>query len=277
MLVLGYNTAIFGCWHKVLGQRILINMDGLEWARSKWGALARIWFLANESIACWTADRLIADHPKIEGRLRNIKGRNSPISMIPYGAHAQSSIETSALEKLGVRPKEFFVVIARPEPENSILDIVEAFSKNTRGHKLVVLGKLDSRNAYHRAILEAASEEVLFPGAIYDHRVVAALRFHSTAYIHGHTVGGTNPSLVEAMAAGSCILAHDNEFNRWVAGDSGALYFDSARSCSDGIEVITSDPSLRARLSESSKLRFGRTFYWEKILAQYRDVLELYV
>ena len=277
MLVLGYNTAIFGCLNKVLGQKLLINMDGLEWARSKWGAFARIWFLANESIACWLADHLIADHPGIEARLRKLMGCNSPIAMIPYGAHFQTDLETSALEKFGVRRREFFVVIARPEPENSILNIVTAFSNNRRGQKLVILGKLDARNSYHRQILEAASEEVLFPGAIYDQRVVASLRFHSTAYIHGHTVGGTNPSLVEAMAAGSCILAHDNKFNRWVVGDSGALFFDSVRSCSDQIEAIMKDPLLRAKVAENSKLRFENTFCWETILSQYRATLELYL
>lgn len=277
MLVLGYNTAIFGCLHKVLGQKILINMDGLEWARSKWGAFARIWFLANESIACWLADHLIADHPGIESRLREIRGCNSPISMIPYGAHVQTDLEPSVLEKLGVRPREFFVVIARPEPENSILEIVRAFSEKRRGHKLVVLGKLDTRIYYHRQILEAASEEVLFPGAIYDQGVVASLRFYSTAYIHGHTVGGTNPSLVEAMAAGSCILAHDNKFNRWVAGVSGALFFDSVNSCSDQIEAIITDPLLKTMVSENSKRRFKNTFYWENILSQYEATLELYL
>jgi hypothetical protein len=97
---------------------------------------------------------------------------------------------------------------------DSILEIVAAFSRKPRGMKLVVLGRYDPEVPYHKQVMDAASDEVMFPGAIYDKAAVSALRFYSSLYVHGHQVGGTNPSLVEAMGAGSAVLTHGNHFNR---------------------------------------------------------------
>jgi hypothetical protein len=98
-------------------------------------------------------------------------------------------------------------LIARAEPENSILEVVQAWSRKPRGCKLVVLGKYEAGHAYQRAVQAAASAEVFFPGAIYEKPVVQALRFHARFYVHGHQVGGTNPSLVESLGTGNAVLA----------------------------------------------------------------------
>ena len=116
-------------------------------------------------------------------------------------------------------------LIARSIPENSILELVTGFSARRRNHKLVVLGMYEPDvDPYHRQVLDAASDEVVFLGPLYDKASVQALRYHSSAYLHGHTVGGTNPSLIEAMAAGNPVIAHDNPYNRWVAGAGGAVF-----------------------------------------------------
>ncbi len=130
---------------------------------------------------------------------------------------------------LGLEPDRYLVSIARIEPDNNILTLVEAFSRRPRGLRLVVLGTLNVGNPYHRAVEAAASAEVLFPGAIYEAEPVQALRVHARAYLHGHTVGGTNPSLVEALWAGNAVIAHDNPFNRGTAGD-GQFYFSDAET-----------------------------------------------
>ncbi len=122
-----------------------------------------------------------------------------------------------------------------------------------RGVKLVVLGSyLPEVDPYHREVLAAAGDDVVFPGAIYDPEQVAALRFHSRMYLHGHTVGGTNPSLVEAMAAGNPVLAHDNAYNRWVAGD-GAVYFGDASDVAERLDAILDDPQRLRAMGEASR------------------------
>ena len=115
--------------------------------------------------------------------------------------------------------------------------------------------------------------EVLFPGAIYEKPVVQALRFFSCIYVHGHRVGGTNPSLVEALGAGSPIIAHDNKFNRWVAGDDNFYFFDT-ESCSNAFDAILGNERLQESMRDANWTRHQKSFTWEKILTQYECALE---
>jgi glycosyltransferase involved in cell wall biosynthesis len=272
LLTLGYNTAAFCLLYRFMGLRNLINMDGLEWQRDKWRSHERAWLWLNERFGCWFGDHLIADHPEIK---RHLATRISAkkITMIPYGARELTGAAVTPLEPLGVSPGCFIVVIARPEPENSILDVVRAFSRKPRGVKLIVLGNyLTNSHLYHRAVYEAASNEVLFPGAIYEDATTDSLRFHSRLYLHGHRVGGTNPSLVEALGAGSAVLAHDNRFNRWVAGE-GAHYFTDEDSCSRALGWLLEDDDEIARMRAASRLRFQESFKLETVLEQYERLL----
>ena len=274
-LTLGYNTALFCTLLRLRGVPNLINMDGIEWSRAKWGAAAKTWFWLNERAGCWLGNHLVADHPQIKAHLQT-RVAASKITTIPYGADAITSAPTEPVLALGLRPGKFFTVIARAEPENSILDIVRGFSAGPRGHHLVVLGHYEESNAYHRAIKAAASSEVQFVGAIYEAAVVRALRFHSIAYIHGHQVGGTNPSLVEALGAGNPVIAHDNRFNRWVAGD-GAVYFDNAERLSTLLGELLSGATSLESLRHQGQLRFESAFTWPSILAQYERLLERFL
>lgn len=274
-LTLGYNTAVFCARLRLKGIPNLINMDGIEWARAKWGPLAKTWFWLNERAGCWLGDHLVADHPQIKAHLQT-RVTADKITTIPYGAEAISSAPTAPIQALGLQPGRFFTVIARAEPENSILEIVRGFSMSPRGHQLVVLGRYEEGNTYHRAIKAAASNEVKFVGAIYETAVVRALRFHSTAYIHGHQVGGTNPSLVEALGAGNPVVAHDNRFNRWVAGE-GAVYFDSAERLSTLLDELLSSATSLGNLRRSSQLRLESAFTWPSVLEQYERLLERFL
>ncbi len=272
VLTLGYNTAVFSLLYRLSGLQNIINMDGLEWQREKWKLPARIWLYLNERAGCWVGNHLIADHPSIEDHLSTRVSRNK-ITMIPYGADFVDNAPVSVIQDFGLESNGFSLVIARPEPENLILEIVKAFSSRKRGSKLVVLGEFDIRNnKYHRQVLDAASEEVVFLGAIYDKTIVTALRYHTRLYIHGHTVGGTNPSLVEAMGAGSPVLAHDNRFNRWVAGDS-QRYFSNEESCDRELTALLSDREQLDMMAESARQRYRQNFTWEQVLQQYEQLL----
>ncbi|MDQ1120247.1 MULTISPECIES: DUF1972 domain-containing protein [Pseudoxanthomonas] len=273
VLTLGYNTALFSTWLRLCGVTNVINMDGLEWKRRKWRTHERLWLWANERIGCWAGHHLIADHPEIAQHLAT-RVRTDKIAMIPYGADLIEDIGDEALEPLGLKGARYGVVIARPEPENSLLEIVTAFSRRRRDARLVVLGRYEPQgNAYHRQVLDAASPEVDFPGAIYDPATLRALRRHALFYVHGHTVGGTNPSLVEALGAGNAVIAHDNPFNRWVAQD-GARYFHSVIDCDMHLSALLEDPEAVAAMRRASRQRFDREFRWSFVLAQYQALLE---
>lgn len=273
VLTLGYNTATFCLPYRTKGIVNIINMDGLEWKRDKWKPHERAWLWLNERCGCLIGNHLVADHPEIANHLATRVGRHK-ITTIPYGAPFVTEAQLTHLDTYGVNPNKFAVVIARAEPENSVLEIVRAFSSKRREEKLVVLGKYDIvNNDFHREVVQSASADVLFVGAIYDKSIVEALRFYASFYVHGHRVGGTNPSLVEALGVGSAVLAHDNHFNRWVAGD-GAVYFSSETECAAQIEKLFSDTRLLDSLKESSRKRFQEAFTWGKVLGEYESLLE---
>lgn len=271
MLTLGYNTAIFGLVYRLLGKRNVINMDGIEYRRAKWGPLAKAWFYLNDWFGCWLGNHLVADHPEIKKHL-STRVSADKISMIPYGADAVSSASTAPLEELGLEPGTYCTVIARPVPENSILEIVSAFSRLDTSCKLVVLGDYRADNEYQRRVLAAAGDNVLFAGAIFDKQTVRSLRFHARFYIHGHTVGGTNPSLVEALAAGSAVLAQDNPFNRWVLADAGE-FFSDALQCEQCLRDLLQNDARIAVLSDASVQRHKALFQWPAILSAYESLL----
>ncbi len=226
----------------------------------------------NERAGCWLGNHLVADHPQIKLHLQALVAEDK-ITTIAYGADAVTAAPVEPVLGLGLQPGKFLTLIARPEPENSILEVVQGFSSKPRGHELVVLGHYDDSQPYHRAVRHAAGAEVRFVGGIYDKKVVQALRFHSTAYVHGHQVGGTNPSLVEAMGAGNPVIAHDNPFNRWVAGD-GATYFRGADTFSDQLDRLLPDPTRLSALRAQAGLRFDAMFRWSDILDQYESLLK---
>ncbi|MGB3298904.1 MAG: DUF1972 domain-containing protein [Phormidesmis sp.] len=273
ILTLGYNTALFCAWYRLKGMTNLINMDGLEWQRQKWNAPQKVWLYINERLGGWLGNHLIADHPEIANHLATRVSRHK-ITMIPYGAQHVSQADASLLKPYGITPGQFSIVIARPEPENHILEIVLAFSEKHRGSKLVVLGNYyPDTNHYHAKVLKAASDEVVFPGGIYDCSTVEALRYYAMLYVHGHSVGGTNPSLVEAMGASASILAHKNAFNRWVAG-SGAHYFINEFDCADEFDRLLADASERRRMKAASIERFQAGFSAEAECRSYQTLLE---
>jgi glycosyltransferase involved in cell wall biosynthesis len=269
-LVLGYNTAVFLTLLRLRNKKILTNMDGIEWQRPKWSRPVRAWFYLHEWLGAWLSHRLVADHPAIADHLATRRSRHA-IATIPYGGDEVRSAPTGPVEALGLVPRNYLVSIARIEPDNNILPLVRAFARKPRGADLVVLGAFEDRNPYHRAVRSAASSEVMFPGAIYDRQTVQALRFHARAYCHGHTVGGTNPSLVEALWCGNAVLAHRNRFNLWTAGPDQFFFADESE-CDGMIERILTDDTAVARARAAARIRAAE-FDWTSVLHQYEDEL----
>lgn len=271
-LTFGYNTAIFNLLQRVKGIPNVINMDGIEWSRSRWGFFRQAILYSNERIACFVGNHLIADHPEIEKFLLTRAPRRK-LSTITYGADLVGDAPITAVASRGLEPGRYLTLICRPIPENSILELVQGFSRRRRGYRLAVLGTYaPSEDPYHRLVMDAASEEVVFLGSIYDKTDVEALRFHSAAYLHGHTVGGTNPSLVEAMAAGNPVIAHDNPYNRWVAQDA-AVYFSTEQDVSDHLDQLLTSPAKLEQMHAASLRRHSDEFTWEHVAGQYEQLL----
>lgn len=270
-LTFGYNTAIFNVLQRLRGIPNVVNMDGIEWSRSRWGFARQTILYVNERIACFVGNHLIADHPEIEKYLLT-RAPARKLTTITYGADPVEDAPTDLLPD-ALEPNGYLTMIARPIPENSILELVQGFSRRQRGVKLAVLGNFSpNEDPYHRQVMDAASEEVVFLGAIFEPALVQALRFHSISYLHGHTVGGTNPSLVEAMAAGNPVIAHDNAYNRWVAQDGG-VYFETADDVARILDELLADRDRLARMGKASRARHMSEFTWDHVAGQYEELL----
>ena len=272
VLTLGYNTGVFSLMYRVRRLPNLMNMDGLEWKREKWSLPQRCWLWLNEWAGARFANHLVADHPEIASHLQRHTSEDK-ITIIPYGADAVTSAPIEMLSSFGLSSKSYYLLIARPEPENSILDIVRAFSLRQASYPLVVLGNYSGRGTqYRQQILDAAGPNIHSLGAIYDREIVRALRFYAKAYIHGHRVGGTNPSLVESLAAGNAIIAHDNRFTRWVAGER-ARFFRCTKDLTEILDSVEQNPSQLLEMEEASRQRHGNEFEKRKVLEAYEKLL----
>ncbi len=275
-LTFGYNTAVFNTLQRLKGIPNVINMDGIEWSRARWGFMKQAILYVNERIGCFVGNHLIADHPEIERYLLT-RAPKRKITTLTYGADPMPDAPDAPVRALGLEPNAYLTLIARPIPENSILEMVEGFSSRVRGLKLAILGKFEPEvDEYHRRVMAAASNEVVFLGPIYEPERVKALRFHGRAYVHGHTVGGTNPSLVEALAAGNPVVAHDNPYNRWVAQGS-AVYFRDAHSFSGCLDDVLDNAERLAAMRAAARTRFFEEFTWDHVAGQYEQLLTRYL
>ncbi len=222
LLQLGYTSS--SVWFRLLpeGPVVVTNMDGLEWQRSKYSAPVRRFLKYAEKLAVWSSDVLIADSEAIRDYLSARYAANA--EYIPYGAGIFNDPDPATVAAMGLKPKGYFLVIARLQPDNHVREIIEGVQGSSSGMPLVIVG--DASHGFGRMLQKNYSGRVRFTGSIYDQKLLNNLRHFSALYFHGHSAGGTNPSLLEAMAARALICAHDNPFNRSVL-NRNAFYFKS--------------------------------------------------
>jgi len=273
--MLGYGAAWACWWPRLWGTPVWINVDGLEWARSKWSAPARLYLRVMEWVATRAATRLIADADAIARRFRERYPRGAPCTAIAYGADVvdPAQVSTAPLATWGLTPGRYALVVARPEPENHVLEIVQGYLRHDGDRPLVVVGDITGATPYQRRLLALRSERIRFIGAIYDPAQLTALRAHAAVYLHGHSVGGTNPSLLESMACGSLVIAHDNPFNREVAGEA-AEYFDNATTLARALAVLQSlDAGLAQQRRRWLQSVVRRRYDWGRIADAYVNLM----
>lgn len=275
ILVLGYNTAIFSILYWLKNRISIMNMDGIEWWRSKWNFGQKVWLFVNERCGIIFSKHLITERPQIKNHLTKHTSSNK-ISFIACGTERVTEVDQNFLKPYNLTANQYVLVIARPEPENSVLEIVSAFSSRKWGIKLVVLGHyLPKTASYHRKVMQIASNEVIFAGGIYEKEIVDTLRYYARLYIHGHAVGGTYLSLVKALAAGSPVLARDNALNRWVTGNN-AHYFQDQAHCLEKLEHLLYNTHELERMKMASTVRYWEQFSAERDLQAYEKLLSAY-
>jgi len=268
LLHLGYTSD--SIWHRMWPEKTIniVNMDGLEWKRSKYNKLTQRFLKWAESLAAENAHTMIADSPDMQAYLLNTYGRR-PI-YIPYGADVFSKPNVSILEKYDLRPHQYFLMISRMEPENNIEMIIKGHLASKRPYPLFIIGNIT--NQFGRHVTTTYKDPAIkFSDAIYDQVELDNLRYHCSLYFHGHSVGGTNPSLLEAMACGCRIAAHDNQFNKAVLQNE-TDYFPSENNVTRIIDT-PKDPSTINQWKKINIEKIRTIYSQEKIIDDYENLM----
>ena len=257
---------------RLLGKKIAINTDGLEWKRGKWGAVARNYYKISEWIATKLANRIVADSKGIQDYYRTTYGVDS--SFIAYGAFISHSRKQELLEKMGLKPDGYFLQITRFEPENNPLLTVEAYKRLKTDKKLVLVGSVPYESDYSRQLMAHADDNILMPGSIYDRDLLNALWCNCYAYIHGNEVGGTNPALLQTMASGCFTIAIDVSFSRDVLQDSGILFNKNAEDLAKQMQWSLDNPDKLEDYRERAMARILDHYTWEKVTDGYEELFQ---
>jgi len=254
-------------------KNVVFNTDGHDWQRRKWGPFARKYLLFSEKVGTRIApDRLIADSKGIAAYFTDTYGVTP--TYIPYGAPEVDPPDPSILSRFGLRPKEYMLVLCRLEPENNIDLIIRAFDRARPARELAIVGGVNYGNEYIERLRAMASDRVRFLGTVYDPDAVDALYHHSYAYLHGHEVGGTNPSLLHSMGAGACVLANDVVYNREVLGDAGLYWEPSIERLAELMTSLGDDPERAATLGREAQVRAKALYDWDAISDRYMEYFE---
>ena len=266
------------------GFKVYVNPDGHEWMRAKWNALIKKYWKWSEGLMVKNADLLICDSKNIEKYIKTEYKKYSPKTMfIPYGADTtKSKLADSAKElndwykKQGVSKKEYYLVLGRFVPENNYETMIREFMKSNTKKDLVLVTDIEENKFYKKLLVATGFDKdtrIKFVGTVYDKELVKKIRENSFAYVHGHSVGGTNPSLLEALASTDINILYDCGFNREVAED-GAWYFGisdgNLAKLIDEIEGLTT--SSIEKVKKAARQRIDDEYEWGKVVGEYEGV-----
>lgn len=270
--MLGYSTGLFFWIPRLFKKPLLVNMDGLEWKRAKWPTYGKIYLKLTEWLAVKFATLIIADSENIKYYLKSKFGKDINCYTIRYGTDiVDNPPDINQIQPYNLKPFKYYLVVCRLEPENHIKEIIEGFIISKTQKKLVIIGDYNIATPYIKELLKKKDERIKFIGAIYNKDLLKAIRFYAFAYFHGHSVGGTNPSLLEALGCGNKVIAHDNIFNREVASDC-AIYFSSSSHIPNIIYSLENE--LNMNLATKAKNRMREKYNWDLIANEYQKLIQ---
>jgi len=251
------------------GIPVATHVDGLEWKRTKWQGAGRLYYRMAESLAVRWSDALIADAQGIADYYD--AEFDAPTDLIAYGAPILDD-RSDRLAELGLTSRGFHLVVARFEPENHVDLVVEGYRRSGAQLPLVVVGSAPYADEHTARIHSLADERVRFLGGVWDQDLLDQLYANCATYLHGHSVGGTNPSLLRAIGAGAATLAYDVTFNREVIADSGR-YFRTAADVAREIERAEASPE-RTRQRGRRARQLAANYDWDDVADSYEQLCQ---
>ncbi len=267
-----------------MGVKIYTNPDGHEWKRSKWNYMVRKYWKISESLMVKHSDLLICDSKAIEYYInKEYKKYNPDTTYISYGAEMNpSNLGSNSKElkewykKYKINNNQYYLIVGRFVPENNYELVIREYMKSNTNKDLVIISNVEENKFYKKLLAETKFNEdkrIKFVGTVYNQELLKTIRENAYGYIHGHEVGGTNPSLLEALTSTKLNLLLDVSFNKEV-GEDGAVYFTKEKdSLSNLIEYVDfmSEDNIR-ELDQKSKERISTNYTWEFIVKEYENL-----
>lgn len=269
ILQLGYTTSAPWYFLHPADAKVITNIDGLEWTRSKYKGLLSSFLRRAEKRAVNGSDAVVSDSKVIQEYVREKYNRESPY--IAYGAEIKPALEkNNGLEEMGLSGRAYNLVIARFQTDNNIETIIRGHKRCKNPPLLLIVGNWQNR--YGKKLRSTyADDNIRFSGAIFDPEKLHSLRSGARLYFHGHSGGGTNPSLLEAMADRALICAHNNPFNREVL-EENALYFENEEQIRHHIENIDRNENTLLWINANLE-KIRRAYDWEDINDRYAALI----
>ena len=269
ILQLGYTSS--SIWNKLFSKNVIIitNMDGLEWKRTKYSKLVQRGLLFAEKLAVKSSDYLVSDSKGIQKYIEAKYNRNS--TFIAYGANTFNNPNEDLLLEYQVEKHNFNMILARLEPENNIETVLDGVVLSNDKNTMLVIGNHETKFGKYLKAKFKPIMNIRFIGTLYNLEHLDNLRYFSNLYFHGHSVGGTNPSLLEAMASRAFVIAHNNVFNRDIL-KSNAFYFTNAEDVKNLLQTIKKSDNLS--LVQNNFDAIENEFNWNKINGEYLQLFE---
>lgn len=254
------------------GSWLAMNVDGVEWERGKWGPFGK-WYFKR---AAWASTKLchviVSDSQGMQDLYRREFGVDS--IFVPYAFDPVDIPDDRAIRSLGLTRHGYFLVVGRMIPENNIDFICDEYASATTERPLIVVGGSNYDSLFHRQLAEKAGARVRFIGHVDDMDLLWALYANAYAYIHGHSVGGTNPALLQALATGTCPVINGVVFNREVAGPAGVAFDKTPGSLARIVEDLERRPDEVARRGRLARERLAERYTWDRVVDGYETALD---
>jgi len=269
ILQLGYTSSSIWCFLLPKKPIVITNMDGLEWKRTKYSKSVQKVLKFAEKLAVKSSDYLISDSLGIQQYITEKYAKDS--TYIAYGAHVFQNPEEKILATYHVEKYNFSMILARLEPENNIETILDGAVLSRSREILLVIGNHNTKFGNYLKQKYASNDNIRFLGAVYNLNHLDNLRYFSNLYFHGHSVGGTNPSLLEAMASKAFIIAHNNNFNKAILKEN-AFYFNNPEDVKN--LMLKTKKSDNLHLIQNNFDAIASEFNWEKINGEYLQLFQ---
>lgn len=269
-----YCNSANSCWAwmpRLLGMKVILNTDGLEWERAKWNWAGKTFYRISEYLASWFPNRLVSDSRVIQSYYKEKFNKDS--EFVAYGADlVERGTGKDLLEALDLEPDGYYLFVSRLEPENNAHILVKAFEDVRSDKKLLIVGGAPFANAYIEQLKSTTDPRIVFPGALYGD-TYKALRANAYVYVNAMEVGGTHPAILEAMGAGNCVLVSDIAYNEEAVEEAGVTFRNKdAGDLRDKLQQLEDNPAEVARYREAAVERVKNTYDWEKVVDEYEDI-----